>query len=172
MKRGFTMSDIVQRTYPRISIETPIQYAALNSNEFHPTRSLNFSAGGLCYQSDQPLEPMAEVCIVMLNYSPERYGPEGYRSYLARIRWVQPSNALQGFATGAQIIARSHDILTADINEPQHICDLCGALMAADRLISTEANAQLCQHCYRQFLSVPEGKIRQSVERFLVGNVH
>jgi hypothetical protein len=166
------MSNIVQRN-PRKPIETPIQYAALNSRDFHPTRSLNFSAGGLCYQSDQPLEPMAEVCIVMLNYAPERFGPEGYRSYLARIRWVQPIAAPQGtFATGAQIIARSHDILSADVKEFHHICDLCGALMTADRLQSTPANAQLCEHCYRQFLSVPDDRIRQSVERFLVGNVY
>jgi hypothetical protein len=166
------MSNIVQRTYPRLPIETPIQYAALNSTEFHPTRSLNFSAGGLCYQSEQPLKPMAEVCIVMLNYAPERFGPEGYRSYLARIRWVQPSASQNTFATGAQIIARSHEVLSADVKECHHICDLCGALMTADRLQSTPANAQLCEHCYRQFLSVPDIKIRQSVERFLVGNVY
>ena len=167
------MSDIIERTYPRVAIETPIQFAPLNTHKYHPTRSLNFSAGGLCYQSEQRLEPMAEVCIVMLNYAPERYGPEGYRSYLARIRWVQPSSALHGsFATGAQIFARSHEILTDEVQEPYHICDLCGALMPASLLQSTNGNAQLCQHCYKQFQSVPDGKLRQSVERFLVGNVY
>jgi hypothetical protein len=167
------MSPMIQRTYPRKTIETPIQFAPWNSNDFHPTRALNFSAGGLCYHSDQKLEPMAEVCIVMLNYAPERYGPEGYRSYLARIRWVQPNKTLQGtFATGAQIIARSHEILTADVKEPQHLCDLCGALMPAGRLKSTQENAQLCEHCYKQFLSLPDGRFRQSVERFLTGNIY
>lgn len=167
------MSNLVQRTYPRIVMETPIQYSHLNSGDFRSTRSLNFSVGGLCYQTDQQLAPLAEVCIVMDNYAPGRFGPEGYRSYLARICWTQPLSALHKgiLAAGAQIIARSHELLTGAITEPRHICDLCGALKPASRLQSTDGGTQLCEHCYKHFSAMPQGKISQCVNRFLTGNV-
>ena len=167
------MSTLVQRTYPRIELDTPIQYAAADSNEFHTSHSLNFSAGGLCYEMDQPFEPMAEVCIVMKNYEPGRNGPEGYRSYLARICWIQPLRTLREgqLAAGAQIIARSHEVLANGTSESRHMCDLCGVLMPVSRLFDNDGDVQLCEHCQRHFLSIPKGKLRQCLNRYLMGNV-
>jgi hypothetical protein len=171
--RSIMANNLVQRTYPRIHLEAAIQCTPSNCREFRSTRSLNFSAGGLCYKTDQKLEPAEEVCIVMDNYAPGRFGPEGYRSYLAQICWIQPLFAPREdiFAAGARIIARSHEVLINATNEPQHLCDLCGALMPANLLQITDGNAHLCKHCYRHFLSIPEGKVRRCVDRFLMGNV-
>lgn len=166
-------NNIVQRTYPRVPLEAAIQYTPTNSNDFRSTRSFNFSAGGLCYQTVQRLEPTDEVCIVMDNYAPGRFGPEGYRSYLAQICWIQPLSTPREevFAAGARIIARSHEVLINETKEPHHLCDLCGVLMPAGLLRSTDGNAHLCEHCYRHFLSIPQGKVRRCVDRFLMGNV-
>jgi len=133
----------------------------------------NYSAGGLCYEADQPLEPEAEVCIVMDNYTPGRVGPEAYRSYVARIRWIQPLNEArhERYAAGAQIMARSHEILAADSDEPRHICDLCGVLMPVRQIECNEGNVQLCPQCNKHYHCTPEGKIRKCLDRFLIGNV-
>lgn len=168
------MSQIRQRSYPRTAFKAPIQYTVLDSNQSHSTQMINYSAGGMCYETDEQLEPESQVCIVMKNYAPGQYGPEGYRSYLTRISWIQPHHSRTGnshFLAGAKIVARSHEVLTADADKPQQICDLCGALMPVCQLRYTDAKAQLCEPCSKHFHSIPQGKIRKCLERFMVGNV-
>lgn len=168
------MSQLTQRAYPRTAFNAPIQYTVLNSNKFHSTQMINYSAGGICYEADEQLDPEEQVCIVMKNYTPGQFGPEGFRSYLTRISWIQPDYSNTGnnhFIAGAKIVARSHEVLTADAERPQQICDLCGALMPVCQLHCTESKAQLCGQCCKHLDSIPQGKIRKCLERFMVGNV-
>ncbi|MBT8340957.1 MAG: hypothetical protein HKP58_14345 [Desulfatitalea sp.] len=170
------MSDVIARAYPRVSFEAPIQYGVSNAGtclQLHAARTLNYSAGGFCYETDEQLPPEAEVCIIMSNYTPGQNGPESFRSYLTRLRWMQPLPVTQEkrYAAGAQIIARSHDVLDICAEEPRHDCDLCGALTALPRLQKIAGDAQLCGSCFRHFQSFPQGKGRQCLERFLMGNV-
>lgn len=165
-----------QRAYPRITRQTPIQYGVINggnSTQYHDTRTLNYSAGGFCYETGHPLALEAEVCIVMNNYTPGQTGPECFRSYLTRVCWIQPlaSHRNARFVAGARIIARSHEILKIDAQEARHHCDLCSTLMSVCQLQCTDGNAQLCDACYKHFFSLPQGKIRECLERFLTGNV-
>ena len=170
------MSQEIQRAYPRIFFEAPIQYGIANGEkmtDYHESHTLNYSAGGICYETSQPLMPEDEVCIIMNNYTPDRRGPECYRSYLTRIRWVQPQSDKQNnrFAAGACIVARSHEILDSYTSIGRLNCDLCGALMSTCLLHCTKENAQLCEQCHKHFQALPEGKIRQCLERFMTGNV-
>jgi len=168
------MSQLIRRAYPRTIYKAPIQYTVLNDKKFHNTRMFDFSPGGLCYETEQELEPEAEVCIVMQNYSPDRFGPEAYRSYVARIRWIRPlsQNGATRYAAGVQFVARSHDILDTDARAPRHVCDLCGVLMPMDHIVKTNQGCQLCGPCHRHIGSILSGKIRECVIRFLIGNVY
>ena len=167
------MPELIQRAYPRTDFDAPIKYAALNSNQFCRTWLLNYSEAGLCYETERQFEPETKVHVAMVNYRPGQIGPEGYRSYLTRIRWIRPlSGSQEGrFAVGAQIVTRSHEALDAGEQELRQHCDLCGVLIQVSRLQCTDGSAQLCEPCYKHFRSIPPGKIRQSVERFLLGNV-
>ncbi len=170
------MPEIIQRTYQRYHIQAPIQYGVFNGEEklrLQESRTLNYSAGGFCYETDQRLRPEEQVCIVMRNYTPGQAGPESYRSYLTRIRWIQPLDRENSdrFAAGARIVARSHEIIDAFSEGPLNNCDLCGALTPCYLLECTENNAQLCEHCRAHFQSLPQGKVRQCLERYLTGNV-
>ena len=167
------MTNIIPRSHTRTAHQAPIQYALLNSAQFEPTRTYDYSAGGLCYEVNSKLEPEAEVCILMDNYAPDRSGPEAYRSYVARIRWIHllSKNGRDRYAAGAQIVARSHDILTSEEQLPKIQCDLCGRIEPRHRIQSTETGVDLCQKCMKHFSNIPSQKIRQCVERFLLGNV-
>lgn len=167
------MPDIIPRAYPRIQCRSPIRYAPVNSRQFRSTRMYDYSTGGLCYESDKLLEPHAEVCIVMDNYTPGHAGPEGFRSYIARVRWIKllQKNGSKHYAAGAQIVARSHDILTSTSQTPRHVCDLCGVLMPWSQTQVTKQGAQLCASCFEHVDSIPSDRIRKCVERFLIGNV-
>ncbi len=167
------MTNIIPRSDTRTAHQAPIQYALLNSARFEPTRTYDYSADGLCYEATSKLEPEAEVCILMDNYAPDRSGPEAYRSYVARIRWIHllSKNGRDRYAAGAQIVARSHDILTSEEQLPKIRCDLCGRIEPRHRIQSTGTGVDLCRKCMKHFSNIPSQKIRQCVERFLLGNV-
>jgi len=167
------MTATTQRSNERTARQVPIQYALLDSNQFHAARTYDFSSGGLCYETHEPLRPGTDVCIVMENYDPGLSGPESFRSYVASIRWTHllSKNGTERYAAGARIITCSHDLLTAENQLPHHLCDLCGAMMPLNKLEMTHAGAQLCANCMKHFSSMPSAKIRRCVERFLVGNV-
>ena len=167
------MATRIPRTYERTPHNTAIHYALLDSNQFKPTRTYDFSSGGLCYETDEPLEPGTDVCIVMENYDPHLSGPESFRSYVASIRWTHqlPRNGAQRYAAGARLITCSHDLITTESQLPHHLCDLCGDRIPLNKLETTDAGAQLCISCLKHFSRIPSIKIRQCLERFLVGNV-
>ncbi len=163
----------IRREHPRSAFEAPIKYSVSNSSAYRCTRVLNSSAAGLCFETDHMMAPEDEICVVMDNYAPDQPGPERFRSYLTRIRWAQRRSAPphEGFIAGAQIVACSHEVLIPSGDERCHRCDMCGALVQECRLQCTEENAQLCGSCHQHYRAIPEGKISECVERFLIGNV-
>lgn len=167
------MAHIVPRSHPREDIQVPIQYALLNTDNFEPAYTFDYSPEGMSYETRQKLDPDTEVCIVMDNYAPGQNGPEAYRSYVARIRWIHPrsSNGSKRYVAGAKIMARSHIVLATEENLPSLSCDLCGDLKPIHRIDQTTAGAHLCCNCLKHFSNISSKKIRQCVERFLVGNV-
>lgn len=167
------MTTIIPRTYQRSVSQVPLQYALLDTEQFHPSRTYDFSDGGLCFEAHEALKPGADVCIVMEQYDPDLAGLEGYHSYVASIRWahLRAKNGTKSHVVGARFITRSHDILATENQLPRHFCDLCSTMMPLNKMETTHGGAQLCPHCMKHFQSIPSGKPRQCVERFLVGNV-
>jgi hypothetical protein len=145
----------------------------LNSEIFNTALTYDFSNEGLCCEVPQKIEPDTDVCIVMQNYTPGQAGLEAYRSYVARIRWINllSKNGSEHYAAGAQIVARSHDILSTEKQIPKIACDLCGCLEPMHKVNQAVSGVFLCQRCLKHFSNIPSGKIRQCVERFMVGNV-
>jgi len=167
------MATIIPRASQRTPHQVPIRYALLDSDRFHATRTYDFSTNGLCYETRRPIDPGTHVCIVMEHYDPQRTGLEAFRSYVAAVRWNQliSRNGTERYATGARFVTRSHDLITAQNQLPLHVCDLCGAQRSLNQLAPTQAGAHLCAQCLKHYHSIPAGKIRQCVERYLLGNV-
>jgi hypothetical protein len=167
------MTAIIARSFQRSAHDAPIQYALLDSDQFHATRTYDFSPGGLSYEIHQPLEPGTDVCILMENYSPGLTGPEGYRSYVTSICWTRLllKNGTERYAAGARLVTRSHDIITAENQLPHHLCELCGASKPLNMIEQTKSGAQMCGNCLKHFRSIPSARIRHCVERFMLGNV-
>jgi len=119
------------------------------------------------------LEPDSNVHIVMCNYSPGAFGPEAYKSYLVRVVWCGETARPDAFSfgAGARFIARSHDLLDAQICEPKRSCDLCGALQNAPQIADIENGPSLCPDCLKHFTAIPNGHVKDCIYRFLSGNV-
>ena len=167
------MTATMPRSFHRAAHQVPITYSLLDSEKFYPARTHDFSSEGLRYETREPLTPGADVCIVMGNYTPGQTGPEGFQSYVASIRWTRQvlTNGTRRYISGARLITRSHDIITRQAQLPHLACDLCGAPTPLNKLELTQAGAHLCNYCMKHYRSITTDKIRQCVERFLLGNV-
>lgn len=167
------MTQIIPRSHPRTAHQVPIQYALLNTQQFENSHTLDYSTDGFCYEIRRKLEPETEVCVIVDNYSPDHGGIEAYRSYVARIRWIHllSQNGSNCYAAGAQIVARSHDVLTTEAQLPRLACDMCANMEPVHRIHDTGAGVCLCRQCLKHFSNIPSEKIRKCVERFLIGNV-
>ena len=167
------MTNITPRLHQRKTYHLPIEYALLNSGQFEQAHTYDYSSQGFCYEVPRKLEPDTEVCIVMKNYTPGQSGPEAYRSYVTRVRWTHQisGNGNKRYAAGAEIVARSHDVLSTEAQLPQVVCDLCDRLEPMHRIEEINTGVYLCRECLKHFSSIPSSKIRECVERFLVGNV-
>jgi len=50
-------------------------------------------------------------------------------------------------------------------------CDFCGEEVPSDKILEIEDLVYLCQSCFNYFEDLPEGKIKESIKEFLIGNV-
>lgn len=163
-----------KRAYPRSYYEAPIRYARIDSDGiFQDSRMYNYSRGGIYFEPDRPLVPESKIAVVMMNYSPGAFGPESWQSYTAKVRWCKeiPKIDMRLFGVGIEFLTKSRDIYEAELRETQVACDLCGEYEKPDAITQTEEFFNLCGHCLKHMNSMPPGTIKESIYRFLSGNV-
>ena len=167
------MKVYAKRAYPRNNYEAPIMYARIGTDDYSDSRMYNFSRNGLYFEPKQPLVPESDIVVVMVNYAPGTFGPEAYRSYAAKIRWCReiPQRKADLYGVGVELFARSNEILNPEIRETVHTCDLCGELCPSENIRLTEDHFLLCDNCDKHMGAMPNGMIKDSINRFLAGNV-
>jgi len=80
-----------KREHERFDLNASMVYAFHDSDLFYQARMCNYGKGGMCFTSDNALEPGSDVYIMMENFSPDAVGAEFYDGYLAEVRWCQKS---------------------------------------------------------------------------------
>ena len=162
-----------RRAFRRNHYEAPIKYLNGDPNYYYKCRMFNFSEGGLYFEPMHSFSPESQVTIVMANHSPGTYGPEAYRSYLARIRWCRElsHDDTSRFAVGVEFQEKSHGLSGVDADDHDYPCDLCGGLTSAASICRLDGSACLCPQCFKHWNGIPEGIIKNSIHRFLDGNV-
>ena len=53
----------------------------------------------------------------------------------------------------------------------EYICDLCDKKYPFEYIQRTPEHVQLCRDCHKYISEIPEGKLKDSLMRFLMGNV-
>jgi hypothetical protein len=167
------MEPYARRVYPRGHYEAPILYARVGSDSYYDSRMYNFSEGGMYFEPERPLAPESDLSIIMVNYDPGTFGPEAYKSYIAKTRWCTEVTRAERhrFGVGAKFLSKSHEIPVADLCKMRVHCDLCGKLCGSGEIKQTEDYFNLCRHCLKHMNAMPDGSIKESIHRFLSGNV-
>lgn len=167
------MDTQIPRTHPRNHCLAPIKYSSDISGGYEDARIYNYSKDGFGIEPSQRTDPGLQIYILTSNYSPGTSGPEAFKRYLARIQWCRENVDRSDFPfrAGVQILSMSHDLIESTDRLAKSNCDLCGRPTETCKIVRTEGSADLCPKCHDHFMKIPNGLLKQSIERFIIGNV-
>lgn len=167
------MAATIKRGFPRVQHEAPITYLNVNQNHIFLTRMYSFSEGGLYFESFQSLVPDLHIYIIMTNYAPGSNGPEAYQSYLAKIRWCHklPQIDTPRYGVGVEFLEKSHTRFGFRENESGHCCDLCDTDTTSELVCRIDDYICLCPPCFDYLEMISTGSVKESIMRFINGNV-
>jgi hypothetical protein len=172
-KEDDSVDTYIQRTHPRNDYLAPIKYSSDISGGYEDARIYNYSKDGFGIEPRERTDPGRQIYILTSNYSPGTNGPEAFKRYLARIQWCRENEDQSDFPfrAGVQILSMSHDLIEGNDCPMKSNCDLCGRPTESGKIMHTKGSADLCPNCYDHFMKIPNGLLKRSIERFIIGNV-
>lgn len=167
------MHAYTKRAYARCAYEAPIMYTDYDTGKYYHAQIYNNSPRGMYFESDHSLQPELDIYIKMVNYAPGKSGPEAYRAYRAKVKWCKriDKSTLNRYGIGIEYIPKGHIFNDRDVYGATHTCDLCGTEMSSGEIQKTDDYVLLCISCFNYLEDLPEGKIKESIKNFLLGNV-
>ena len=167
------MSTLIKRSYSRNSYEVPIMYANYDTENYYNAKMYNSGLGGMYFESERALQPGSDICIKMATHSFGKSEPEAYKAYRARVKWCKKRSktGISCYGVGIQYLAKSHTVYGGNVHGLTCSCDLCGEKVASEEILENEDFVYLCINCFNYLEDLPEGKIKESIKEFLIGNV-
>ena len=162
-----------KRSYARCVCEVPIMYTDYDTEKYHHAKIYNSSLGGMYFESDHSLQPESDIYIKMINYAPDAPGPEAYRTYRAKVKWCKKidKSISYRYGIGIEHMTKSHLVYDRSVEGDTYSCDLCGIEVPSGEIQNTDDFVFLCISCFNYLGELPEGKIKESINDFLLGNV-
>lgn len=162
-----------RREFPRVHHESDILYAPGETFAFRESRMRNFSKGGIYFETMELLPENSKIHIMMEEDSPDAYGPGAYQSYSADIRWrrniQQNGRSLYGF--GVRFLEIHHEPLKTPVILEKVVCEMCGALESRTECQMNDEFVVFCPTCRNHVDHLPDGNLKDCIDRFLLGNV-
>jgi hypothetical protein len=167
------MTTLHKRAYSRNPHEALILYTNYDTENYYNAKLYNSSQGGVYFESERALQPESDICIKVVTHLSEEPGSEVCTACRARVKWCEKRNksGISCYGIGIQYLAKSNTLYGGKVYGLSCSCDLCGEKVPSDEIIEIEDLVYLCNSCFNYFKDLPEGKIKESVKEFLVGNV-
>ena len=151
------MTDL--RKFSREKCEINIIYFCHQTE--HKAKICNISRGGIYLESDYYLKPGSDILIKVGDNSLETYQigviDGGHRGEVVWCKEVTKNDGEPIYGAGISFAI---------------VCDKCGETFSHDEIRKTDNFLLLCLECFEQMQSWSDGgKIKESLERYLIGNV-
>lgn len=156
------MSTIPKRAFSRQTCQARITYSEYgNSEALFEAEMYNTCEGGMYFEANDALQPGADICIKLDNYSPEMHGLEAIDGYRAEVMWCRKihkeEDACACYGVGVRFMINT--------------CSHCGEKVAYGDIHKTDSFLFLCSRCLKHLHTIPDGQLKDSIEKFLLGNV-
>ncbi len=150
------MKILSRRAFPRRLCQVPVVYAFSDTDHYHPATMQNISKGGMCMESEYYLEPGTDIYIRTLS---DTSGiADDYRGTVAWCRkWKEAEDQKPCFGVGIRFWV--------------NVCTQCGEAIAWRNIHLTDNAICLCPDCASHLNHLPQGKLRECIENYLMGNV-
>ena len=167
------MGEFTPRARARTQCNAEMKFAKIEAGVYVESRTYNFSEEGLYFETESPLEPESDVCIVMTKYAPDKTGPESYQSYFARTKWCRklPHAGKPAYGIGVEFRGNCHQRPKIESAKICCCCDLCYHLVPVNEIHQMDEYVFLCNGCFEQLGGLPDGELKDSLERRILGNV-
>ena len=156
-----------RRIQARENYEAPIIYAKYNDGDFHEATMYNSSQDGMYFESACDLRQGLYVYIKLAEPGHDICLPG---AYVGQVRWCIKKNNASIYGIGVRFMARGHIINGKNAERSDCSCDLCGEITPEEILMTDDA-LSLCHDCFKRLGGLIEGNIKNSILRFMAGNV-
>ncbi len=146
------------RAFARHGVEAPILFSARSDvRDFTPARMYNKGEGGLYFESKTPVEDGMDIFIKMGNGTPASLEEgEIFRAYVMWCREIGGAEA-SVFGVGVRFMPNT--------------CNACEEKIPYTDIRKLEGPVYLCPDCCENLERMDCGKIKETMEEYLLGNV-
>jgi hypothetical protein len=156
------MCEISKRAFNRNCCEARIQYSVFNGSEKYLDAVMyNASEGGMYFESEYHIHPGEDIRIKIVDEVPDIDAQEARHGYRGEVMWCR--KVFNG--------AKNSSSYGVGIRFMVNICDKCGEKVLFSEIHRTENFLFFCSNCLRQMENIENGKIRDCLEQYLMGNI-
>ena len=154
------MTALAQRAFYRAPYEASITYALYSTEEYFDAKMYNNGEGGMYFESENTIPSGSDILIRITDDTSGTHPPEACDGYRGEVMWCRKifkENGASCYGVGVRFMVNR--------------CDKCGEKFPYSQIHQTENFLFLCTDCRCHMDTLPEGKIRECLESYLMGNV-
>lgn len=154
------MESLTNRALNRWDQEARIQYAENASTHFRDAVMYNNGDGGMYFETGMSVEPGTDIHIRILDFRVEEHVPEAVNGYRAEVMWcrkIYKGNGNANYGVGVRFMV--------------NVCDKCGRKVNYNDIRKTDSLFFFCPTCFEQYERLDNGKMKECIDHYLMGNV-
>ena len=162
-----------KRQFSRVKCHIPIECAVKGADSYVTSTLLNSSKTGMYFETEGTFKTKTSLQIVMPTYSSSAFGPEAFKFYQTEAVWSQQvsGNPVPLYGYGVKLLKCSKKDDGAHAQKISYPCDMCHNSICCQVIRKAQNSSYLCPDCFKQLDAVPEGNLKESMKRFILGNV-
>ena len=159
-----------RRRHDRENCKTIITYSEYRKTDYYEATMCDKSAGGVSFESNTDIQSGLPVCIIMPSTVVGAEAIDAYEAYVARVKWCQQNGRKHHYKMGAQFMFQGYMHNAGEADKACGTCALCENKLSGE-VYQIDDSMNLCQSCFKYLGGVLEDRGRESVLRFISGNV-
>ena len=163
-----------RRRWPRTTCDMSVMYGLGHKEPFYSATIHNSSIDGLYLVGDKAIDD-GDTCRIIIEKSSEALScpPEFKLCYATVKRCSLVAEAIEGrlFGIGVQLDGWCRSLESPEINKIFFHCDACEDEIISCDIRKIDGPLFLCPNCHRRLQEIPDGPLKESFLRCLLGNV-
>jgi hypothetical protein len=167
------MNPTDRRRWPRTACDMSVMYGLGCKEQFYSATIHNSSIDGLYLVGDKAIDD-GDACRIIIEKSSEALScPPDFKLCYATVRRCTPlpRTSQPVFGMGVQLDGWCRSLESSEIQKIFFHCDACEEKIISCDICKIDGPLFLCSNCYRRLQEIPDGPLKESFLRCLLGNV-